>query len=163
MTNPMLFLLAFIAFADAPKANLMEIYVDSAKTYSAKEVYSLQELRSLYARVARKTSQRKDLSDRNEANVLVCVDAENHIRFRPFLTDQWIRIDNARTLATKLDENVFTDCSFMPVFLIVDPKSDPDAVGKVVQLVLEEKKYAQLTLMFGGRVVVETEVSRKCP
>src|SRR5437867_2437971 len=100
MINPMLFLWAFIPLTDAPKVNAKEIYADWTKTYSSKESYNLRELKSLYARVAGKTPQRKDLSDRNKADVLVCVDAENHIHFRPFLTDEWIRIDDACTLDT---------------------------------------------------------------
>ncbi len=143
------------------KVNAMEIYPDLTKTYSPNEVYSLRELKSLYTRVAKKTPQLKDLSDRNKAHVLICVDGENHIQFRPFLTDEWIRIDDACTLNAKLDENVYTDSSLVPVFLILDPKSDPQAAGKIVQLVLEEKKYVDLTLMFGRRVGEKPGVKKK--
>jgi hypothetical protein len=158
--NPMLFLWVLIAFTDLPKENRMEIYPDSTKTYSREEVYSLQELKSLYERVAKKTPQRKDL-DRNKADVFVCVDAENHVHFRPLLTDEWIRIDDPRTLDTKLAENMYRDCSFMPVSLVLDPKSDPEAAGKIVQFILEENKYVELTLMFGRRVLPRPEKSKK--
>ncbi|HEV2947945.1 MAG TPA: hypothetical protein VGX70_11240 [Gemmataceae bacterium] len=160
MTKLILFLSACISLIDAQKENPVEIYADSTKTYSPNEEFSLPKLKSLYARVAEKTQQRKNLSDRNKADVLVCVDAKNHIHFRPFLTDEWTQIDDSRTLPTKLEENYFRDSTCMDVFLILDPKSDPEATGKVVQLILE-KKYAKLTLMFGNRVIPESDKSKR--
>jgi hypothetical protein len=150
------------AQGETKKVNPMDIYPDSTKTYCANEVYSLRELKSLYTRVAKKTPQRKDLSDRNKADVLVSLDAENHIHFRPVLPDEWIRLDDVRTVATKLDENTWVIYGRkLAVFLVLDPKSDPEAAGKIVQLVLEEKKYVELTLMLGRRVVAEPKKSKK--
>jgi hypothetical protein len=144
----------------SPKENRMQIYSDATKKYSPKETYSLSEVKSLYSQAAGKMAQEMDLSDRDKADVLILLDAKNHIHFRPFLTDDWVPIDRPTDLATKLEENYCRDSTFMQVFVVLDPKSDPESAGKIVKLILEVK-YAELTLMFGRRVAAEREKSKK--
>jgi hypothetical protein len=145
--------------------NPIEIYGDLKKTYSSDEAYNSREVKLLYERAAKETPQRKDFSD-GEINMIiahlfVCVDAENHIHFRPLLRDEWLVFQDARAFGTKLDENARTGGPFMPAFVILDPKSDPQVGEKILQFIREKVKYAELTLMFGRRVLPKPEKSKK--
>src|SRR5262249_23641621 len=95
------------------------------------------------------------------AYMVICLDAENHIHLLPLLKDDWVVLQDVRTFSTKLEDNAKTGGPFSRVFLTIDPKSDPGIARSIVQLIREKIKYAQLTVMFGRRVLPKPENNEK--
>ena len=141
--------LLFLSFLNSFGANVMDIHEDCVKTYSSNDAFSLCDLKSLYALVEKKKTRLTNMGDRSKADLIVWIDSNNNIHFRPLLTGKWIRLDGAAVLDKEIDsQTAHVRGRKLKVYVVLDPKSTPEKAGNLVQL-FQSKAYLQVTLIFG--------------
>jgi hypothetical protein len=137
------------------KGHTMVVYKDCERTYSQKEMFSLNELKFLYARTEKKSTYELQINDRSKADVVVRIDAANGIHLRPALADEWTGLDGTAALEKEIiAHTAFTRGRPLSIYLVLDPKSTPEKAGEAIQLI-RKTAFVELTVKFGKRVVAK--------